>query len=47
MDERNQEQFLNETEELGSSVKELMKPENLVGPFDSTEEMLKSLWDEN
>lgn len=34
-----------EYEELGSAVKELMKPENLIGPFDSTEELMKSLWD--
>ena len=27
-----------EYEKLGSAVKELMKPENLILPFDSTEE---------
>ena len=42
---------LNNTNEefntLGSCVKELLKPENLIGPFDSTDEMMKSLWDED
>ena len=39
-------QIIDEDEELGSSVKELLKPENLVGPFDTVEEMMKSLLDE-
>lgn len=34
-----------EYEELGAAAKELMKPENLVGPFDTAEERMKSLWD--
>lgn len=33
--------------ELGSAAKELMKPENLVGPFDNVEDLMKSLWDED
>ena len=37
---------IEETEELGSWTKELMKPENMIGPFNSTEEMMKSLLDE-
>lgn len=32
---------------LGSKAKELLQPENLVGPFKSHEEMMKSLWDED
>ncbi len=35
-----------ENEELGATVKELSKPENLMGPFKSTEEMMKNLLDE-
>ncbi len=34
-----------EYEELGAAAKELMKPENIIGTFNSTEEMMKSLWD--
>lgn len=38
---------VNETnEELGSLTKKMLKPENLIGPFDSTEEMMKSLWED-
>ncbi len=37
----------NEEEEIGAYAKELLKPENLIGPFKSTEEMMKSLWDED
>ena len=33
-------------EEIGSWTKEMLNPENLIGPFNSTEEMMKSLWDE-
>ena len=40
------EKNINESEELSDYVKELIKPENLIGPFNSTEEMMKSLWDE-
>ncbi len=36
-----------ETEELSDYVKELIKSENLIGPFNSTEEMMKSLWEED
>ncbi len=36
-----------ETEELGSKAKELMKSENLRGPFDSVQAFMKSLWDED
>lgn len=39
----NEKQNTNETEKLSDNVKELLKPENLIGPFDSTEEMLKSM----
>lgn len=39
----NEKQNTNETEELSDYVKELLKPENLIGPFDSTEEMLRSM----
>lgn len=41
------QQNINEkTEELGFAAAELLKPENLVGPFLSTEELMKSLWDD-
>lgn len=44
MDEKKE---LKETKiEYSDYVKELIKPENLVGPFDTTEELMKSLWDE-
>ena len=33
-------------EEIGSWTEEMLNPENLIGPFNSTEEMMKSLWDE-
>lgn len=46
-DKNNKENFNNTNEELGSLAKELLKPENLIGPFETTEEMLKSLWDED
>lgn len=36
-----------EYEELGAAAKELMKPENIIGTFNSTEEMMKNLWDED
>lgn len=42
----NEKQEIDETEELGVTTKELLKPENLIGPFNSTEELMKSLWDE-
>lgn len=32
---------------LSDYVKELIKPENVVGEFDSTDEMLKATWDDN
>lgn len=35
------------TEELGKWTKEMLKPENLIGPFKTTEEMMKSLLDDN
>ena len=37
----------NAKEELGEWTKEMIKPENIAGTFDSTEEMMKSLWDED
>ena len=37
---------MQETEELGSEVKELLKSENLIGPFNSVESFMTSLWDE-
>lgn len=41
----NEQHTKNDThEELGAAAKELMKPENLVGPFDTAEELMKSLW---
>lgn len=43
----NKKQILDEEEELGSWTKEMLKPENLIGPFNSTEELMKSLWDED
>lgn len=47
MDIENTKQFnINENDELGPKAKELLKPENLIGPFKSTEELMKSLWDE-
>ena len=39
-------QSIDENEELGSAVKELLRPENIVGVFDSTEEMFKFLLSE-
>lgn len=33
----------NEENDIGTKVKELSKPENIIGPFNSTEEMMKSL----
>lgn len=39
-------QQIEETQELGSKVKELLKPENLIGPFNSVQDFMKSLWDE-
>ncbi len=33
------------TEELGEWTRKMLKPENLIGPFNSTEEMMKNLWD--
>lgn len=39
-------QETDESNELSDYVKELIKPENLQGPFSSTEELMKSLWDE-
>lgn len=43
----NEKSQINEDEELGSALKELLKPENLVGEFSTTEELMKSLWDED
>lgn len=40
------EKLNEDEEELSDYVKELIKPENLIGPFNSTEDMMKSLWDE-
>ena len=47
MNNQNQKQQTEETEELGSKVKELLKPENLIGPFDSVQDFMKSLWDKD
>ena len=35
------------TEELGSSVMELMKPETVIGVFSDTKQMFKYLLDKN
>lgn len=45
--EQDKQNQINETEQLGRLAREYMKPENLVGPFKSTEELMKSLWDED
>jgi len=37
----------NSEHKLGSWTREMLKPENLIGPFETTEELMKSLWDEN
>ena len=29
---------------LGAKAREMLQPENLIGPFESHEEMMKSLW---
>ncbi len=42
----NQNNTNEKTEELGSAAKELMKPENIVGVFESTEEMIQHLLSE-
>ena len=43
-EDKKQEVEINEdNEELGSWTKKMIKPENLLGPFDSTEEMLRSM----
>lgn len=44
---QNDKEKLDETNEMSDYLKELLKPENLVGPFKTTEEMMKSLWDED
>ena len=31
---------------LGPAAMELLKPENLIGPFDTVEDLMKSLWDD-
>lgn len=46
MNNEPQKQQIEETQELGSKVKELLKPENLIGPFNSVQDFMKSLWDE-
>ena len=43
----NEKSQINEDEELGSTLKELTKPENLIGPFKTTEELMASLWDDD
>ena len=45
--DKKEKQNLDEDMELSDYVKELIKPENLVGPFDCTEDLMKSLWDED
>ena len=35
---------MNESEELGSWTKEMLKPENLMGPYKTTEEMMAATW---
>lgn len=32
---------------LSDYLKELTKPENLIGPFETTEELMASLWDDD
>lgn len=32
---------------LSDYLKELTKPENLIGPFKTTEELMASLWDDD
>jgi len=45
---RKPENQVNEnTEELGKWTKEMLKPENLIGSFKTTEQMMKSLLDDN
>lgn len=40
------EEKINEkSEELSDFVKELIKPENCMGPFETTEEMMQAIWD--
>ena len=46
MNNEHPKQRIEETQELGSKVKELLKPENLIGPFNSVQDFMKSLWDE-
>ena len=36
-----------DTDLLSDYVKELTKSENLIGPFKTTEELMKSLWDDD
>ena len=39
-----------ETKQLKKFIKELdelSKPENMIGPFTTTEELIKSLWDDD
>ena len=43
----NEKSQINEDEELGSTVKELLKPENLVSEFTDTEKMFKVLLEED
>lgn len=37
------EENINESEELSDYVKELIKPENIVGEFTDTKQMIKTL----
>ena len=37
----------NAKEELSERAKEMIKPENIAGPFDSVQAFMKSLWDED
>ena len=43
----NEKSQINEDEELGSTLKELLKPENLTGEFTDTKKMFKVLLEED
>lgn len=44
---KNEKSQTNDDEELGSTIKELLKPENIVGEFTDTEKMFKVLLEED
>ena len=43
MEKKCKKSKMNEDEDLGSTLKELIKPENLAGEFNDTEEMFQVL----